>query len=189
MSKPVLQVIIGSTRPGRQGAAIAQWYYDQAVAEGSFDVELVDLASFNLPVFDEPNHPRLGDYVHEHTKKWAATIARADAFIFVIPEYNHSVNGAIKNAIDYLHNEWKYKAYIIASYGYASMGLRAAQALKPTLTAFKMSYAADVPAPLLQTAVVDGVYEGNQAMADALTPALKEMALMVPGLQALRAAQ
>lgn len=106
---PVLQIIIASTRPGRVGPSVADWIYERAVAHGGFDVELVDLAEVNLPMFDEPRHPRFGEYVHQHTKDWSATIGRGDAFVIVMPEYNYGFNAAIKNAIDYLNAEWRHK--------------------------------------------------------------------------------
>ncbi len=130
MSAPVLQIILGSTRPGRKGDAVAEWVAEAATAHGGFEVELVDLAEVGLPLLDEPDHPRLGDYVHQHTKDWSATIARGDAFVFVIPEYNHSFNAATKNAIDFLHNEWKDKAVGIVSYGGVSAGTRSMTALR-----------------------------------------------------------
>jgi NAD(P)H-dependent FMN reductase len=71
MSKPTLQIIVGSTRPGRVGIAIARWFYDVAAARDDFDVELVDLLEVNLPLLDEPHHPRLREYVHDHTKEVA----------------------------------------------------------------------------------------------------------------------
>jgi NAD(P)H-dependent FMN reductase len=105
---------------------------------GGFDVELVDLAEQQLPILDEPNHPRLGQYVHQPTKDWSATVSRVDAFLFVTPEYNHSYPGALKNALDYLSAEWADKAAGIVSYGGFSAGLRAATALKPVLAALRM---------------------------------------------------
>jgi NAD(P)H-dependent FMN reductase len=94
--KPLLQVIVCSTRPGRVGIAIAKWFYELAVARGDFDVELVDLLNVNLPIYDEPVHPIKREYVHEHTLNWSAIIDRADAYVFVMPEYNHSMNAATK---------------------------------------------------------------------------------------------
>ena len=108
MSNPRLQVIIGSTRPGRVGPVIAAWFADRARGYGGFEVELVDLAEVNLPLLDEPNHPRLAQYQHEHTKRWSEIVTRGDAYAFVVPEYNHSMNAAVKNAIDFLHHEWHY---------------------------------------------------------------------------------
>ena len=91
MAKPTLQIIIASTRPGRVGPSVAAWFHDRAVKAGDFEVELIDLAEVNLPMFDEPKHPRFGDYVHQHTKDWSATITRGDAYVFVIPEYNYKL--------------------------------------------------------------------------------------------------
>jgi NAD(P)H-dependent FMN reductase len=138
VSRPVLQVIAASTRPARKGIAVARWIQQQAQQHGAFDVELVDLAEVGLPVFDEPNHPRMQHYTHEHTREWSATIARGDAFVFVTPEYNHSFPGSLKNALDYLSLEWADKAAGIVSYGGVSAGLRAATALKPVLGALRM---------------------------------------------------
>ena len=138
MAKPVLQIIIGSTRPGRVGPAVADWIIDRARARGDFEVVVTDLAELNLPMFDEPNHPRLHQYVHQHTKDWSAIVEASDAFIFVIPEYNYGFNAATKNAIDYLNSEWLNKPAGIVSYGGVAAGTRATQMLKQVLTALKI---------------------------------------------------
>jgi NAD(P)H-dependent FMN reductase len=186
-SKPVLEVVIGSTRPGRVGGAIAQWFYELARANEGFDTELVDLAEVDLPLYDEPQHPTRQKYVHEHTKRWAEIITRADALVFVIPEYNHSMNAAIKNAIDYLHFEWRYKPFGLVCYGGSSKGLRAAQALKPSLVALKMPYAGDVAIGLAATPVVEGVFEGDEQLVKAAQALLEELARLTPLFQSLRA--
>ena len=121
MSRPRLQIIVASTRQDRKGLAVATWVERLAIEHAEFDVELVDLAAVGLPLFDEPNHPRLGQYVHQHTKDWSATVSRADAFILVTPEYNHSFPGSLKNALDYLSQEWADKpvglVYVCATLG------------------------------------------------------------------------
>jgi NAD(P)H-dependent FMN reductase len=89
MAKPKLHVVICSTRPGRIGPTIANWIFDVAQAQGHFESELTDLIEFNLPLFDEPHHPMRRQYQHEHTKSWSKHVNRADAFIFVTPEYNY----------------------------------------------------------------------------------------------------
>ena len=122
MAKPVLRVIIGSTRPGRVGPSVAEWIIERAREHGGFDVEVTDLAELNLPMYDEPNHPRLQKYVHQHTKDWSALVDGSDAFIFVMPEYNYGFNAATKNAIDYLFKEWAHKAAGIVSYGGVAAG-------------------------------------------------------------------
>src|SRR5690242_13226071 len=103
-------IILGSTRPGRNGEAVAKWVYDIASRRGDAEFELVDLLDYNLPHLDEAIPPAMGQYTNEHTKQWAAKIAEFDAFIFVTPEYNHSTSGALKNAIDFLYAEWNNKA-------------------------------------------------------------------------------
>src|ERR1700733_13547955 len=138
MAKPVLKVIIASPRPGRVGPTVAAWVAHRAKQQGDFEVEVTDLAELNLPFFDEPNHPRQRRYVHQHTMDWSAVVDRSDAFVFVIPEYNHTFNAATKNALDYLHQEWQNKPAGIVSYGGASGGANAARALEPVLGALSM---------------------------------------------------
>ena len=138
MSKPILAIVIASTRPGRVGPKFAEWFRERAAAHGSFDVELIDLAEVNLPLFDEPKQPRLHQYVHQHTIAWSLMVARVDAFVFVTPEYNFGYNAALKNAIDYLSTEWADKAAGFVSYGGVAAGTRAVQQLKQVLTALKM---------------------------------------------------
>src|SRR6266704_3588015 len=98
-------IIIGSTRPGRKAEAVARWAYDIARKRTDAEFEVVDIASFNLLLLDEPMPPMFGQYSHDHTKAWSAKIASFDGFIFVTPEYNHATSGALKNAIDFLHND------------------------------------------------------------------------------------
>src|SRR5690348_9990483 len=104
-----LDVILASTRPGRAGPAIASWFLAHAERHGKFAVHLIDLALVALPLLDEPHHPRLRRYEHEHTKAWSRTIDAADAFVFVTPEYNYGSPPSLVNALDYLHYEWAYK--------------------------------------------------------------------------------
>ena len=102
------------------------------------DVQLVDLAEWNLPFMDEPHHPRLRRYEHQHTRDWSAKIDQADAFVIVLPEYNYGYTAPLKNAIDYLHHEWAYKPVGLVSYGGVAAGARAAQMIKQVLTTLKM---------------------------------------------------
>ena len=87
------------------------------------------MQDYNLPLYDEPNPPFMQKYTQEHTKKWSAKIASLDAFIFVTPEYNHSTSGALKNAIDFLMNEWANKAAGFVGYG-SALGARAIEHLR-----------------------------------------------------------
>ena len=134
-----LHVIICSTRPGRIGPSVANWFSDYAKANSAFDIDLVDLADFNLPVFNEPKHPVLRDYQHDHTKRWSASVESADAYVFVIPEYNHCPPPSFYNALNYLVKEWGYKPAAFVGYaGGVSGGLRAIQQAKTLVTTLRM---------------------------------------------------
>ena len=124
-----LAVILGSTRPGRRGEAIAKWVYDLAKKRSDAEFELVDIKDFNLPILDEPNQAVMRQYTKEHTKVWSQKIASFDGYIFVTPEYNHSTCGALKNAIDYLYKEWNNKAAGFVGYG-GTGGTRAVEHLR-----------------------------------------------------------
>jgi len=122
-------IILGSTRPGRNGAAVAKWVHGIAAGRGDAEYELVDIQDFDLPLLDEPVPPSRGQYTKEHTKRWAAKIASFDAFVFVTPEYNHGTSAALKNALDFLYAEWNDKAAGFVSYGSAG-GARAVESLR-----------------------------------------------------------
>jgi NAD(P)H-dependent FMN reductase len=124
-----IAVIIGSTRPGRNGEAVAKWIYKITRKRSDAEFELVDIKDFNLPLLDEPVPPSLGQYSKPHTKVWAAKIGSFDGYVFVTPEYNHGIAGALKNAIDFLFAEWNNKAAGFVSYGSAG-GARAVEQLR-----------------------------------------------------------
>ena len=143
-----LKIISSTTRPGRKGPIVANWITEIANQHGSFDVEMLDLGEINLPMMDEPHHPRLKKYQNEHTKEWSTKIDEADAFIFVTAEYNHSYPAPLRNALHYLSNEWAYKAAGIVSYGGVSAGTRAYKDLKgdlPTLSIAPLMPAVHIP--------------------------------------------
>src|SRR5258708_39061124 len=98
-----LNIIVASARPGRVGLPVAQWFLDRAVKHGGFEVELVDLAEWKLPFMDEPNHPRLRQYTHQHTRDWSARVERADAVVIVRPADNYGFNAPPKNALGHHH--------------------------------------------------------------------------------------
>ena len=190
MSRPVLQVIAGSTRPGRRGIAVARWIEQLARQHGGFDVELIDLGELGLPVMDEPNHPRLRQYVNQHTKDWSATVNRADAFVFVTPEYNHSFPAGLKNALDYLSAEWADKPAGLVSYGGVSAGLRAATALKPVLAALRMVPVVEaVSVPFFAQFIDDEeTFVPNAELEAGGKGMLDELARLTPALRSLRTA-
>jgi len=189
MTRPILHTLICSTRPGRVGPAVAEWAHAAARDHGGFDARLVDLASFGLPVFDEPEHPRLGRYQHAHTRAWSASVSEADAFVFVLPEYNFAPPGALANALNYLVREWHYKAVGFVSYGGMSGGIRAVQATKGLLGTLKV-------VPMLEAVAITNVGQqlqaegglgANPAHAQAATAMLDELLRWTVALQGLRA--
>lgn len=133
-----LLVVACSTRPTRVGFPFAEWTVERAKLDGRFETELADLRALNLPNFDEPHHPRTHRYEHQHTKQWSAIVERADAIVFVTPEYNNGFPGSLKNAIDFLHDEWRFKPAAFVSYGGIAAGTRAVQMLKPVLDCLRM---------------------------------------------------
>jgi NAD(P)H-dependent FMN reductase len=189
LAKPVLRIIIGSTRPGRVGPSVATWIAERAREHGGFDIQVTDLAELNLPLYDEPNHPRLRQYVHQHTKDWSALVDASDAFIFVIPEYNFGFNAATKNAIDYLSHEWQHKPAGIVSYGGVSAGTRATQMLKQVITALKiMPVPEAVNIPFVgQLLDEDKRFKSNELIDASATAMLDEVLAWSGALATLRA--
>ncbi|MBA3461858.1 MAG: NAD(P)H-dependent oxidoreductase [Deltaproteobacteria bacterium] len=124
-----IAVIIGSTRPGRKGEAVGKWVHGHAQKRTDATFDLVDLAEINLPLLDEPVPPSQNKYSKDHTKAWSAKIQPYDGFVFVTPEYNRGTSGALKNAIDFLYNEWTNKAAGFVGYGSAG-GSRAIESLR-----------------------------------------------------------
>jgi NAD(P)H-dependent FMN reductase len=122
-------IITGSTRPGRNGEAVAKWVHQIAQNRKDAEFELVDIVDYHLPLLDEPVPSSFGQYSRPHTKKWAAKIATFDGFVFVTPEYNHATSGALKNAIDFVYAEWNNKAAGFVGYGSVG-GARAVENLR-----------------------------------------------------------
>ena len=135
---PKLGVIIASVREGRAGAAVGEWFADIARRHAEFDVTVIDLLHHQLPLLQEPNHPRLHRYTHDYTIAWSEVIEPMDAFVLILPEYNYGAPPALLNALDYLYREWHYKPVGIVSYGALAAGTRSAQMIKLVLLALKM---------------------------------------------------
>lgn len=180
-ANPVLQVIIASTRPGRVGLPVGNWVAGAAREHRSFQVEIADLAEIDLPLFNEPHHPRLGRYEHEHTRRWSQRIGGSDAFVFVMPEYNYGYPASLKNALDYLSKEWAYKPVVLVSYGGVSGGLRAATGLQPVLTGLRLlTTAGALPIPGVSALVKDGIFTPAEALSGQFATILTELARITP---------
>jgi NAD(P)H-dependent FMN reductase len=183
-----LKIIIGSTRPGRSGGPVAEWFHELAVRHGGFDADLVDLAEVGLPLLDEPENPSRGRYAREHTKRWSQIVAAGDAFVFVVPEYNHGYNAATKNALDYLHAEWRNKPVGFVSYGGISAGARAVAMLIQVVTSLGMVPAmTSVSIPLIRRMITaEGTFSANRILADSGTAMLDELARWTADLKSVR---
>jgi NAD(P)H-dependent FMN reductase len=185
---PTLLVVIASTRPGRVGLPVAEWFAAHARAHGAFDVDVADLAEIGLPLIDEPNHPRLRRYTKQHTIDWSARVEAADAFVFVTPEYNYSAAPALINALDYLATEWHYKPATFVSYGGVAAGTRSVQMTKLLVTTLKMYALPEAVAiPFVQQVLDDdGRIEPSESMINAANAMLDELVRVEAALRVLR---
>ena len=184
---PKLHVVVSSVRQGRVGLTVAEWFFAVATGHGGFEPRLVDLKTVNLPVFDEPNHPRLGNYVHEHTKAWSETVIQADAFVFVTPEYNFGTPPALNNALNYLYREWNYKPVAFVSYGGLSGGTRSVQMTKQTLGALKMVPIVEaVNIPFIGQQLENGAFKSTERNEKAARTMLDELLRWANALTVLR---
>lgn len=186
---PKLKITVTSTREKRRGLAVAEWFEERAKKHGKFEVELVDLKVQNLPMLDEPNHPIQRKYEHAHTLAWSEVVSSADAFVFVMPEYNYGMPPALLNALDYLFHEWHYKAAAFVSYGGVSGGTRSVQMAKMVLTTLKMMPIPEaVSIPFVAKSISDaGVFDPGDVHDKATASLLDELARWTGALAALRA--
>ncbi len=185
---PKLNIIICSTRPGRVGPSVARWFDKFASDHGMFDTQLIDLADFNLPMYDEPIHPMQQKYEHAHTKSWSESVAAADAYVFVTPEYNYSPPPDFVNALTYVYKEWNYKPCGFVSYGGASGGLRAVQAARLHASTLKMvPLMESVMVPMVTSLIKDqGIFQSNELIDNSANTLLNELLRWTIGLKTMR---
>ncbi|MFK4145222.1 NADPH-dependent FMN reductase [Streptomyces sp. NPDC004065] len=181
-------IILGSTRPGRNGEAVARWVHEIASQRTGAEFELVDLLDYRLPHLDEMLPPSLGQYAQPHTREWAEKIASFDGFIMVTPEYNHSTSGVLKNAIDFLYAEWNNKAVGFVSYGGLG-GARAVEHLRLIAGELQM---ADVRSQVALSLFHDfenfSVFKPGDFQLEALNTTLDQVLAWSAALAPLRAA-
>jgi NAD(P)H-dependent FMN reductase len=191
---PKIAIILGSTRPGRNGEAVARWVLEHAQQRTDAEFELVDIADYRLPHLDEVMPPSMGRYSQPHTLAWAQKIAEFDGYVFVTPEYNHSTSGALKNAIDYLYKEWNNKAAGFVSYGTVG-GTRAVEHLRLVMAELQVAtvrtqvalglmtdfqnFREFTPQPF-QLQSLDGMLDQLVAWSSALAPLRSPAAAAVP---------
>ncbi len=184
-----LNIIIASTRPGRGGPAVAKWFNEFARQDGRFEPVLIDLAEINLPIFDEPNHPRLKKYEHAHTRKWSEIIDSGDAYVFVTPEYDYFAPPSLTNAMIYLWQEWNYKPAGFVSYGGVSGGLRSVESVKGLMAGLRMVPIPEgVPVSSYQQYINDeGVFQPSESIVTSTMTMLGELTKWAGALKQLRA--
>jgi NAD(P)H-dependent FMN reductase len=187
---PKLGVVVASTREGRAGLPVAEWFVTRAREHAGFDVGLIDLKEIDLPLLAEPHHPRLQKYTTDKTRAWAEIVAGHDAFVFVTPEYNHGAPPALINAFDHVYVEWNYKAAAFVSYGGVSGGLRSVQMAKPILAAMKVVPIVDaVTIPFVHQLIdaATGTFKASDSHDKAAAAVLTELARWTAALATLRA--
>lgn len=184
-----VMVIIASTRPGRLGPAVADWFVDvsrESAEHANVVIDVADLAEMGLPLLDEPEHPSSGRYVHEHTKAWSRRVAAADAFVVVTPEYNYAMPAALKNAIDFLYQEWAWKPVGFVSYGNTSAGTRGVQMTKQVVTTLRMVPIGATVALRIADSVENGAVRTNESAVESAREVLLEVARVAEALRPLR---
>ena len=187
MALPRLGVMVASVREGRAGWPITEWFTAVAKKHGGFDVSVMDLKEWDLPMLSEPNHPRLQKYTQDKTKAWSAAVTETDAFVIVTPEYNFASPPALFNALHHLYKEWNYKAAGFVSYGGISGGLRSVQMTKGLLTTLKIVPIVEaVTIPFIGRMVENGVFKADEKHDSSAAAMLDELAKWTTALNALR---
>lgn len=185
---PKIAIVTGSTRPGRLNLQVAEWVLERARQRGDGEFELVDIADFDLPLLDEPMPAAYRQYQQEHTKAWAAKIAEFDGYVFVTPEYNHSVAPALANAISFLNAEWNDKAAGMVGYG-SAMGARAVEHLRGILSELQVAHVQKHGMFSLFTDFKDfQTFAPTEQQAESVDPMLDQVVKWAGALAAVRSA-
>jgi NAD(P)H-dependent FMN reductase len=184
-----IALVLASTRPGRRGDQIAAWALDAARAHGGADYELIDLADHNLGNLDEPGNPNFQQYQHDHTRAWGELIDGFDGFVFLVPEYNHSFPGALKNALDYVYREWNDKAAGIISYGGWAAGVRAAEALRLVLAELQVATVRAQPTISTHPSFSTGAFAPQEGLATAVHGMLDQLIAWSGAMRGVREAK
>jgi NAD(P)H-dependent FMN reductase len=172
---------------------VGQWAHEIARQRNDAIFELIDISSFNLPLLDEPEpamnldsgRPVASQYTQDHTRAWSETIAAFDGYVIVTPEYNHGINGALKNAIDFLYHEWRDKAAGFIGYGYTN-GARAIESLRLVMAAVQVATVRPAVGLSLFTELQDGVFTPGQVQDRFVTTMLDHVVTWSGALRPLR---
>ncbi len=184
-----IAIVLGSTRPGRRGDQIAAWVLAAAQAHGGAFYELIDLAEHKLGNLDEPGNPTHQKYEHAHTRKWGELVDSFDGYVFVVPEYNRSYPGALKNALDFVYREWNDKAAGIVCYGGWVSGARAAEALRPVLAELQVATVRAQPAVPLRATFSSGSFVPTESLTTQVGDMLDQLIAWSGALRGVRDAR
>ncbi|WGP05829.1 NAD(P)H-dependent oxidoreductase [Bacillus subtilis] len=159
-----IAIIPGTSRPQALNPQIVNWVEQQLASNDDVRAEVVDFGSFDLPLLDEVVPAGAKMYANDHTKAWGAKLEEFDAFIFVTPEYNHSISGSLKNALDFVATEFNHKVAGIVNYG-ADKGVRAAEHLRHILANYKLAVVRDQASFSIFNDVADGTFAPTEVSA------------------------
>ncbi len=190
-----ISLIVGSTRQGRFSEKAAEWIRADLAQRQGLDVKVLDLRDFALPFFDQPTPPAMPGrppYSDAIVQKWTAAIASSDGFIFITPEYNHSISAVLKNAIDWVYPEWNRKAAAFVSYGSVG-GARAIEQLRLIAVELQLApvrFAVHLPMSTLMTHFQGGdVASELEKSKSQLGPMIDSLVWWTKALSAARNAQ
>lgn len=182
-----IAIVTGSVRPGRKSLEVAQWVQSIASQRDDATFEIVDIAEHALPVWDEAAPPAWGPGEKERSRRWSEAMAGYDGYVFVVSEYNHSITGALKNALDYLGPELNDKAAGFVSYGSAG-GARAVEHLRGILSEQQVAH--------VRNSVLLSLFHDFENFTDftptepavaAVTPMLDQLVVWTRAMAAVRA--
>lgn len=177
-------IIAGSTRPGAFNPQVVSWVKEQLDA-ADVDSTVINFADYDLPVLDEEIPGGAHKYANEHTKAWGAALEPFDGYIVVTPEYNHSVPGPLKNAIDFVGSEFAHKPVAFVSYG-ADKGVRAVEAWRSVFANFRAATVRDVAAFSIFTDAVDGTFAPQEVSTAPFAGLLKDLLAWAEGFAVVR---
>ncbi|PAK96914.1 NADPH-dependent FMN reductase [Brevibacterium casei] len=183
-----IAIIPGTTRPGALNPQVVQWVSDQLAGRDDVTAEVVDFGAFDLPLLDEVIPAGAKRYENAHTKAWGSKLDEFDAFIFVTPEYNHSISGSLKNALDFVATEFNHKVAGIVNYG-ADKGVRAAEHLRHILANYKVAVVRDQASFSIFTDVADGTFAPTEVSAAPFASMVDDLVAWGGALKGVREAR
>ncbi|WP_309132942.1 NAD(P)H-dependent oxidoreductase [Brevibacterium sp.] len=180
-----IAIIPGTSRPQALNPQIVAWVAEQLTGREDVRAEVVDFGDFDLPLLDEVIPAGARMYQNDHTKGWGAKLDEFDAFIFVTPEYNHSISGSLKNALDFVASEFNHKVAGIVNYG-ADKGVRAAEHLRHILANYKLAVVRDQASFSIFTDVTDGQFTPTEVSAAPFASMISDIVAWGEALKSVR---